>query len=389
MSRSGFAVICGPEGRVKSSFGEGPIAAGTSLSVVVARDSRERLLQVLLDAQTTEQHSVLQMEDGSALEVHCASDGGRTLVVAGATPADVRRRCEEICEDPGAAAMARRIVAASAPDELSADLWSELARVNNDLATVHRQLAKTNAELRWLNEQKNQLLGMAAHDLRNPLAAVLGYAHFVSIDAEQLSPEHRRMLGRIQANVQTMLSIVEDVVDFSAIESGTVRLDLKEFALPDLVAEVVEINGPIAARKDISIASILDSDVPVLVADKRKLSQVVSNLVTNAIKFSHSGSSLTIAAGPDPEGGLWISVSDHGLGMSPQQTARLFEPFASVGVQGTAGEKSTGLGLAIVRRIVEAHHGRVTVESVPGVGTTFTVVLPSSCTVGSAPVCDG
>lgn len=105
---------------------------------------------------------------------------------------------------------------------------------------------------------------------------------------------------------------------------------------------------------------------------------VLANLVSNAIKFSHPGSTVTIAARPDTDGSLRISVRDEGLGMPAEQTARLFQPFARVGVEATAGEKSTGLGLAIVRRIVEAHQGRVEVESAPGEGTTFTVLLPTA-----------
>ena len=388
MSDPGFAILCTPDGIVISAFGGSPLAAGTPLSVIVARDSRERLQQMLLLARSgVPQHSLLQMADGQTLEVHCAGEEGRTLVLSGATPAAIRRRCEEIADSSGAAVMARRIGAAAAgPDEFSVDLWSEVARVNNDLATAHRQLAKTNAELRWLNEQKNELLGMAAHDLRNPLAVVLGYSQFIAMFSEQLSPEHRSMLGRIEANVRTMLAIVEDVLDFSAIESGTVRLDLTEFPLADLVSDVAGVNAVIAARKDIGIAPFVDPDMPILLADRRKLSQVLNNLLTNAIKFSHAGSSISITAGHGPEHTVRIAVRDRGLGMSPEQTALLYQPFGRVGVQATDGEKSTGLGLAIVRRIVEAHLGKVEVESVPGAGTTFTVILPASSTVAAPPL---
>ncbi|HEX7708197.1 MAG TPA: HAMP domain-containing sensor histidine kinase, partial [Thermoanaerobaculia bacterium] len=248
--------------------------------------------------------------------------------------------------------------------------------VNNDLATAQRQLAKRNAELRWLNEQKNELLGMAAHDLRNPLAAVIAYSEFILEEEVNLSTEQSNMLRRIQVNGEAMLGIVEDVLDFSAIESGTVRLDPVEVALGDLLNDVVESSGLIADKKNIRIVLAVDRDLPPVLADRRKLIQVIDNLISNAIKFSHPGSSVTVAAGSEPGSGVWISVTDRGLGMSPEQLERLFKPFGRVGVQATGGEKSTGLGLAIARRIIEAHRGRIEVESLAGEGTTFTVVMP-------------
>lgn len=376
MSAPGFAVLCSADGVIVSSYGDAPMTAGSALAAAVARDSRDRVLQILSDAKLSEQHSIIQMVNGETLEVHCAGDAERILVVAGPTAADVRDRCAELTDEPVAGPMARRIASTSIPDELTIDLWQELARVNNDLATAQRQLAKSNAELRWLNEQKNQLLGMAAHDLRNPLAAVIAYSSFVLEEEARLSPEQSSMLRRIQVNVETMLGMVEDVLDFSAIESGTVRLDPVQVTLGELLTELVESSRLIADKKGIRIASVVDRDVPPLFADRRKLSQVLNNLMTNAIKFSHPGASVTVAAGCDPGSAVWISVSDRGLGMSPEQMDRLFKPFGRVGVQATGGEKSTGLGLAIARRIVEAHGGRIEVESAVGKGTTFTVVLP-------------
>lgn len=377
MSGGGFSVLCSPAGIVTATFGTTMLETGSALVLAAAKDSRERLLQILADARQAEQHSILSTAGGATVEIHCASDGIRTLVIAAHDPAEVRSRCGELFDDPVAGPLARRIVSTAAPDELTLDLWSELAHVNNELATAQRSLAKSNAELRWLNEQKNQLLGMAAHDLRNPLAAVLGYAAFVLEDEQRLSPDQRGLMRRIVANARLMLAIVEDALDFSAIESGTVRLDVSEFSIDEFLAEAAETSEPLAHRKDIHIVTASDREMPPARADRAKLAQVINNLVTNAVKFSHSGSTVTLAAGPEPEGGIWFSVTDRGLGMSPEQTARLFQPFARVGVQPTGGEKSTGLGLAIVRRIVEAHRGRVEVESAPGQGTTFTVVLPA------------
>lgn len=374
-------MLCGADGVIVSAYRSDDMTPGTSLAMAVARDSRERLLQILADGKLSEQHSILQMAGGETLEVHCAGEDEKILVVAAPTAADVRQRCEELFDQPDCGSLARRIATTSVPDELTIDLWQEVARVNNDLATAQRQLARTNGQLRWLNEQKNQLLGMAAHDLRNPLAVVMAYSDFLLEDEAQFSADQSGMLRRIRVSVETMLAMVEDVLDFSAIESGTVRLDPVELTLGELVSEVEESNKLVAEKKEIRIVSVVDRDIPRVRVDRRKLSQVLNNLMTNAIKFSHTGSSVTLAASFDPEAGIRISVTDRGLGMSPEQKERLFKPFGHVGVEATAGEKSTGLGLAIARRIVEAHQGRIEVESVEGKGTMFTVVLPASCAI--------
>lgn len=375
---TGFLVLCDADGVVTTTFGEGPLVPGVPLWTGVAHDSRERLVQILRDARETEQHTILQMRDGTTLDLHCAEEEGRLLVVAAATAAGILSRCESVFDDPRVGGLARRLAARSRPDELSLDIWSELARLNNDLSTAQRQLAKSNAELRWLNEQKNELLGMAAHDLRNPLAAVLAYLYFVSLDAAGLGPEQQRMIGRIQSNVQVMLAIVEDVLDFSAIESGTVRLEMTTFTVAELFAEIAATSGPLAERKNIHILSTIEEGVGPLVADRRKITQVLDNLVTNALKFSHPGSTVTLAARTDPEGGSRMAVSDQGVGMSPEQIARLFQPFGRVGVAATAGEKGTGLGLAIVKRIVELHGGAVAVTSRLGQGTEVVLSVPGA-----------
>ena len=376
MSNGGFSVLCGANGVVIADLGNDGITAGSPLVLSVAPASRERMWLLLTAARDGDQHSAVQLADDTPVEVHCAGEDGRTLVIAGPDAAALRARCAGAVEvDPSLRPLAARIEAAIEPDKLSLDLWADLARLNNDLATAQRQLAKNNAELRWLNEQKNQLLGMAAHDLRNPLASILAYSTFI-LDDEALSSEGTHMVQRIQANVKTMLAMVEDVLDFSAIESGTVRLDLAAFPADDLIRDVVEVHTAIAGRKDIVLATEIDPATPLLYADRRKLAQVLDNLVSNAIKFSHRSSPVSIGAGRGDGGEVWLTVSDRGPGMSPEQTTRLFEPFSRVGVQATGGERSTGLGLSIARRIVDAHRGRIDVSSEPGRGTTFTVVLP-------------
>lgn len=374
MSR--FFVVTSLSGVVEEAS-DAAFTPGTPLASAFPRDSRPKLMQLVLDARNSVSSSLLQTMADETVEAYCCADDARLLLVAGSTPDDVRQCCERIDTPPQLGALARRIAASLEAGGQSVDMWAELARVNNELATAHRQLARSNAELRWLNEQKNQLLGMAAHDLRNPLAAVLACSGFLLDDRDVLSADHVDLVTSIRQSAETMLALVEDVLDFSAIESGVVRLEPVELSVDALLSEVIEGCRFVAARKDVPIVKAVDPDTPKVVGDRRKLGQVLYNLVTNAIKFSHRKAHVLVTAGPTDDRGVWISVTDHGVGMKSEEIAKLFKPFARVGPTPTGDETSTGLGLAIVSRIVSAHGGTIDVQSRPGGGSTFTVVLPA------------
>ncbi|MFZ2490160.1 MAG: HAMP domain-containing sensor histidine kinase, partial [Thermoanaerobaculia bacterium] len=365
-------------GGVVEEASDDAAAPGTTLASAFARDSRPKLMQLLLDGRSGPVGALLVTAAGETVEAYCCADDARLLLVAGTTPDDVRACCDRIDTLPQIGSLAKMILASIETDGRSIDMWAELARVNNELATAHRQLARSNAELRWLNEQKNQLLGMAAHDLRNPLAAVLAYSAFLLEDAAVLSADHLDMVTTIRLSAETMLELVEDVLDFSAIESGVVRLELVELSVDALLSDVIEGCRFVAARKDTPIAKAVDPDTPKIVADRRKMGQVLNNLVTNAIKFSHRKAHIKVTAGPTDDGGVWMSVTDFGVGMDSDEIAKLFKPFARVGPIPTGDESSTGLGLAIVSRIVSAHGGKIEVQSRQGSGSTFTVVLPGN-----------
>lgn len=381
----GFFVVASLDGVVEEAS-DAEFRTGTPLATSFARDSRPKLMQLVVDGRSSVASALLQTLDQETVEAYCCSDSERLLLIAGTTSDDVRQCCERIDGPPERVALARRIWTSVDPGGQSVDMWSELARVNNELATAHRQLARSNAELRWLNEQKNQLLGMAAHDLRNPLAAVLAFSGFLLDDRDDLSADHVELATSIRQSAETMLALVEDVLDFSAIESGVVRLELVDLSVDTLLSDVVEGCRFVATRKEVVIAKAVDPTVPTIVGDRRKLAQVLYNLLTNAIKFSHRNASVRVTAGPTDEGGVWIAVTDQGVGMTSEEIGRLFKPFGRVGPAPTGGETSTGLGLAIVSRIVSAHGGTIEVQSRPGAGSTFTVVLPAKATSQPVPM---
>lgn len=257
-----------------------------------------------------------------------------------------------------------------------------LARVETQLRLerLRREMEAKTRELERLNELKNRFVGIAAHDLRTPLTAVIGYSDLMLLEhgGDGRGCE-REMLESIGRSGRFMLRLVNDLLDIAAIEAGSVRLDVAPTDLVALVRANVELNAMVAARK--SIAVELDHDGSALVAavDPVKLEQVLNNVVGNAVKFSPPQRRVIVRL--RGEGRMaTIVVTDEGPGIPPGELDRMFEPFQTTSVKSTGGEKSTGLGLAIVKKIVTAHGGEIRAESAVGRGTTITIALPLPAT---------
>lgn len=255
-------------------------------------------------------------------------------------------------------------------------VYEELSRVNNEMANLQRELAKKNAQLEQLNEQKNRLLGMAAHDLRNPLGVILSYSEFLEAEAaDVLNVEQREFVSTIKDTSQFMLRMVNDLLDVTNIESGQLKLDRQPADLGLLIQRNLALNRVLAVKKDITIEFQPPVDGPEISFDAGKLEQVLNNLVSNAVKFSHRGTRVLVRMTCTPER-VTVAVQDQGQGIPAADLPKLFKPFSRLSVRSTAGEESTGLGLAIVRRIIEGHGGRIWVESTVGQGSTFSFTLP-------------
>ncbi len=255
-------------------------------------------------------------------------------------------------------------------------MYEELTTMNNEMANLQRELAKKNAELGKLNEQKNRLLGMAAHDLRTPLGAILAYAEFLEDELiVTLNDAQREFLTRIKDLSDFMLHLVSDILDVASIEAGQLNLDPQPTDAIQLIDSVVKLNGILAAKKEIAVEFDPPATSPELRIDVGKIEQVLNNLVNNALKFSHSGSTVRVRLEHTDEV-VTVAVQDEGQGIPASDLPKLFQAFSRTSVRSTAGEQSTGLGLAIVRRIVEGHGGRIWVESEVGKGSTFLFTLP-------------
>jgi signal transduction histidine kinase len=234
-------------------------------------------------------------------------------------------------------------------------------------------------ELSHANAAKNQLLGMAAHDLRNPLASVRALAGFLQeASTGPLNSDQQDLVGTILEASQSMLDLVNELLDTSVLESGEVAIQLQEASLAELLDKEIRLHNINAAGKGTRIELAAGLPLPPsLRFDPAKIRQVVGNLLSNACKFSPPNSLITVATGLRP-GFCTVAVRDQGPGIPENEQHKLFQDFGRTSVRPTAGEKSTGLGLAICRRIMLAHGGTISVESCPGQGSIFEFTLPTS-----------
>lgn len=253
-------------------------------------------------------------------------------------------------------------------------LLSELTAVNNELANLQRELARKNAQLEHLLRERDQLLGMAAHDLRTPLGIILAYSDFLATEAA-LTEEQQSFVTTITDTSRFMLNLIDGLLTVTAIESGNLRLAREPRDLGALVRDHVALSRVLAARKAITIALEAPDRGPVAEVDGGKLQQVLNNLLTNAIKFSPRGATIRVTV-RDAGDEVVIAIADEGRGIPETDLDKIFKPFGRKR-RGTEGEEGTGLGLSISRRIVEGHGGRVEVTSVVGEGATFTIALPA------------
>jgi signal transduction histidine kinase len=234
-------------------------------------------------------------------------------------------------------------------------------------------LVELTEKLKALNEQKNKFLGMAAHDLRNPIGATLGYSEML-LEGD-LTEDDRTLVSKIEASSKFMLRLLNDLLDLSQIESGKLELHLEDVDLAALVKENAELNRIIAGKKNIKLDLISTGEPPRVRADPSKIEQVLSNLISNAIKYSFPDTTIRVFL-ESKAGEAIVRVQDQGQGIPAAELSQLFQEFQKTSVQSTGGEKSTGLGLAIVKKVVEGHGGRIGVESEVGQGSTFYVSLP-------------
>jgi signal transduction histidine kinase len=242
-------------------------------------------------------------------------------------------------------------------------------------ARLFREIEDKSHQLEIASQHKSQFLANMSHELRTPLNAVLGYAEML-LDGVygEVAGEAHEILAYIQANGHHLLALINDVLDLSKIEAGQLTLALDDYAIQSVVEAVVSAAQPLARAKGLELQVSVVEDLPLGRGDERRLTQVLLNLVGNAIKFTDAGSvTITATAVGDL---LELAVADTGPGIAPADQERIFDPFQQVDNSSTREKGGTGLGLTISRRIVQMHGGTISVESAPGQGSTFRIRIP-------------
>lgn len=253
---------------------------------------------------------------------------------------------------------------------------------------VEAELHQAKQAAETANRAKSEFLSRMSHELRTPLNAILGFAQLLDMGAP--TPRQRQQVAQILKGGGLLLGLINEVLDLARIEAGQVALAPAPVRVRQLVAEVLDLIRPLAARRAIRLLTAPD-DLPELhvLADDQRLKQVLLNLVSNAVKYNRDQGSVTVRAEATPHGRVRLLVSDTGPGLAPAQQARLFNPFDRLGAEQTEIE-GTGLGLVVSKRLTEAMGGTLEAASTPGQGATFTVELPgAAASVGPAPVGPG
>ena len=242
-------------------------------------------------------------------------------------------------------------------------------------ARLFEEIARKSRELEIASQHKSQFVANMSHELRTPLAAVLGYAELLQEGIYGALPEKTLpILTRIRSNGKHLLGLINTVLDISKIEAGQFKLNIGEYALGSIVETVMVATESLAATKKLAFKTEVAKGLPYGLGDEQRLTQVLLNLVGNAIKFTDAGE-VRIAAGAADDH-FSVSVSDTGPGIPAEEREHIFEKFRQVDSSNTRAKGGTGLGLAIAREIVEMHGGRIWVESRLGQGSTFRMELP-------------
>jgi signal transduction histidine kinase len=261
--------------------------------------------------------------------------------------------------------------------EASDELERRIQAATSDIAHQNELLRRQAIELEQASALKSQFLANMSHEFRTPLNAMLGYTSMLLQGVGgSLEPSAKRHLMRVESNGRHLLTIINEILDISRIEAGRMPLQISTFRIPDLVAEVKSELEPIILRSRLAVTLDLPKDVRPLSSDRQKVKQILLNLLSNALKFTHEGS-VTISARRDSvDRTVTLSVVDTGIGIGTADQQKIFEDFRQLDNSPTRAYGGTGLGLSICRRLAQMLGGRIAVQSQVGKGSTFTLTLP-------------
>jgi signal transduction histidine kinase len=243
------------------------------------------------------------------------------------------------------------------------------------LQELNEVLAQQKDELRKNEIARQEFLAMITHELKTPLVSIIGYGSmFLHGTFGELPSAHKKTLQIMYDNARGLADLIQDILDVQKLELGELRLDMKHISARDMIIQSINSLRPFAELKRITLSNTLDHDIE-LECDSGRIVQVLNNLVSNGIKFSHSDSQIEIDAKSENRSIVFV-VKDNGIGIPKDKQSNLFTKFYQVDTSLTRKAGGTGLGLAICKGIVEAHNGKIWLESEAGKGSTFRFSIP-------------
>ncbi|HYH21144.1 MAG TPA: ATP-binding protein, partial [Azospirillum sp.] len=258
-------------------------------------------------------------------------------------------------------------------------LFAGIIRDVTERKRVERELIQAKELAEAADRAKSAFLATMSHELRTPLNAVIGFAQVIEmrllgVDAIDRYTEYA---GSIRRSGEHLLAVIDDILDISKIEAGALRLAEHLVDLTDLAGQALNFVAMQAGQRGVALAIDLEKSLPPVRADELRLRQILLNLLSNGIKFTDTGGTVTLAGRRAADGGLDLCVRDTGVGMAPEDIPVALAPFSQVDQSMTRRYEGTGLGLPLTKRLVELHGGELTIDSAPGRGTTVTVHLPA------------
>ncbi len=258
---------------------------------------------------------------------------------------------------------------------------TELLRAQaGDLDQLTTQLRAQRHAADVANRAKSDFLAQMSHELRSPLNAIMGFSEVIA--NQTFGPAVMERYSSYAANIHTagahLLSLINDILDLAKIESGKMDVKLGKVELAPTLEICIDLSRQLAERRGVALHLRIPDRAVVVQADRRRLQQMVLNLITNAVKFTLAGGTVTVAVERRPDDGTAITVADTGIGMTPAQLETAMEPFGQIAPSSDDDERGTGLGLPIVKHLIELHGGRLEIDTAPNQGTTARLILPAA-----------
>lgn len=318
---------------------------------------------------TSLQHSFVKMSGGSPSQEDLMIDAMRT-------PLYSSREIDELFSQFDSMAESLSTLYGSLESQVD-ERTLQLSEANEQLEQQRRHVEEVNEKLKKENRYKSDFLAIVSHELRTPLTSILAFTDLMSENVPGDQDITHKQLEEIDKNGRVLLEMVDNILETARIQAGSEKLNIELVDLNDIVGMIEASNKPVAQKKDIELITQVAPDVPLILSDWEKLRRILTNLVSNAIKFTDQGGSVQVVASWDePSSTVCIEVKDNGIGIPHDKQELIFERFTQENMSTVRRYGGSGLGLSLVKDLVTMFGGKVMLESEIGKGSTFTVVVP-------------